>query len=137
MQASTMGGGPESVQMDGPEVLQRDIDRARILMPVLAAKIRSGEYSAPDADAYTYACYVLGEKPAELAARHVLPPVVDDREGKILRLASTKDLTFLVRVLKSRRVYGRTDLLVTPVSGQGEAWVSERKLAAPDGGNGQ
>jgi hypothetical protein len=133
MQASAMGSGPESVQTEnyrnGYRAGRTDRFMGRVPL-VVALNAGSGlpDYSTG---------YYDGYHRTVSTARHVLPAIVDDREGKILRLASTKDLTFLVRVLKSRRVYGRTDLLVTPVSGQGEAWVSERKLAGPDGGNGQ
>lgn len=33
-------------------------------------------------------------------------------------------LRFPVKVLDTRQMYGRTDLLITPVSGSGEQWVS-------------
>lgn len=37
--------------------------------------------------------------------------------------ASTK-VTVSVKILDARETFGRTDLLITPVSGQGEQWVS-------------
>ena len=39
-------------------------------------------------------------------------------------------LTIRVKVLEARSNYGRTDFLVTPASGGGQAWVQEDKLEA-------
>jgi hypothetical protein len=40
-----------------------------------------------------------------------------------------------VTVMETRDVYGRTDCLVRPVGGMGEAWVAESKLT--NGGDGK
>ena len=37
-------------------------------------------------------------------------------------------------IQQTRRVYGRTDCLVTPVSGKGEIWVRESSLRLSTGG---
>lgn len=37
-------------------------------------------------------------------------------------------LKIRVRILDARQNYGRTDFLVEPVAGSGEAWVQEAKL---------
>jgi hypothetical protein len=38
------------------------------------------------------------------------------------------EMLFPVRVLDARKVYGRTDALITPVGGSGETWVEAGKL---------
>lgn len=38
------------------------------------------------------------------------------------------DLTFHVRIKDARRVWDRTDYLVTPVAGSGEKWVSADRV---------
>lgn len=41
-------------------------------------------------------------------------------------------LSFPVKVLDTRQTYGRTDLLITPVSGHGEQWVSAESCKQPE-----
>jgi hypothetical protein len=38
-------------------------------------------------------------------------------------------LAFRVTIKDARKVYGRTDYLVTPVSGSGEQWVSAERVS--------
>ena len=38
-------------------------------------------------------------------------------------------LSVCIRSLDAREVYGRLDVLVEPVEGTGEAWVSESRIA--------
>lgn len=40
-----------------------------------------------------------------------------------LGLYRTGGLGFPVRILDARRVYGRVDVLISPINGQGEKWV--------------
>lgn len=35
-----------------------------------------------------------------------------------------------VRVIESRKSYGRTDVLVTPIGGKGQAWINSKKILA-------
>ena len=44
-------------------------------------------------------------------------------------ILNTDKLGVLIRSLDSREVYGRLDILVEPVEGTGEAWVSESRIA--------
>ena len=48
------------------------------------------------------------------------------KEGILVHIAH---LGILVRSLDAREVYGRLDILVEPVAGTGEAWVSESRIA--------
>lgn len=41
-------------------------------------------------------------------------------------------LRFPVKVLDTRQMYGRTDLLISPVSGSGEQWVSAESCKQPE-----
>lgn len=43
-------------------------------------------------------------------------------------LTTAEGLRVQVRILESRRVFGRIDLLVSPVAGSGQAWVRERRV---------
>jgi hypothetical protein len=38
------------------------------------------------------------------------------------------DLTFQVHIIRERTVFGRVELLITPVSGSGERWVWEKNV---------
>jgi hypothetical protein len=40
------------------------------------------------------------------------------------------DLAVPVAVIDTRRAFGRTDALVTPVGGAGEAWVQSARLTS-------
>ena len=44
-------------------------------------------------------------------------------------ILNTDKLGVLIRSLDAREVYGRLDILVEPVEGTGEAWVSESRIA--------
>ena len=37
-------------------------------------------------------------------------------------------LTFRVRILETRRIYGRDEVKITPVAGSGEKWVRAEKI---------
>jgi hypothetical protein len=52
--------------------------------------------------------------------------------GKIGLLSSGK-LSVPVGVLDSRYVFGRTDLLVTPIGGSGQEWVETGRVRLTDG----
>lgn len=43
-------------------------------------------------------------------------------------LTTQEGLTFQVEVLETRCGYGREDLLVAPVGGQGTAWVQAKRV---------
>jgi len=38
------------------------------------------------------------------------------------------ELSFSVRILDTKRHFGREDCLVTPVAGSGERWITKRNL---------
>lgn len=42
-------------------------------------------------------------------------------------------LSVLVRVVDSRKVFGRIDVLVTPVNGYGEQWISMDRVEKRNG----
>jgi len=44
------------------------------------------------------------------------------------RYSDDEILTFPVKVVKTRRAYGREELLIKPVKGSGEKWVTENKV---------
>lgn len=44
--------------------------------------------------------------------------------GKTMRWVATRKLIVDVKVKDARETFGRTDLLISPVSGEGEQWVS-------------
>ena len=44
-------------------------------------------------------------------------------------ILNTDKLGVLIRSLDAREVYGRLDVLVEPVAGTGQAWVSESRIA--------
>lgn len=50
--------------------------------------------------------------------------------GQTLLWDSGRKMHFNVRVLDARQMYGRTDLLIAPVSGEGEQWVSAESCKA-------
>lgn len=56
--------------------------------------------------------------------------------GQTLRWDSGRKMHFNVKVLDARQMYGRTDLLITPISGQFEAWVSAESCNPPSPGSG-
>lgn len=41
----------------------------------------------------------------------------------------TSIMSFAVKSLDAREVYGRLDILVEPVAGTGKAWVAESRIA--------
>jgi hypothetical protein len=43
-------------------------------------------------------------------------------------------LTVTVRLLDEKHVFGRVDVLVTPLSGSGEKWTRQDKLMEKEGG---
>ncbi len=43
-------------------------------------------------------------------------------------LTTEGSLGIAVRILDARKVYGRIDVLVMPISGEGETWVSESRI---------
>lgn len=43
------------------------------------------------------------------------------------------ELIITVTILKERQNYGRTDYLVTPANGSGQAWVREDRLKVKGG----
>lgn len=47
-----------------------------------------------------------------------------------VNVRASRNSTFdvAVRVVQERRNFGRTDLLVRPINGFGEAWVSEERF---------
>ena len=48
----------------------------------------------------------------------------NDRTGNM----ALGGLTFRVRVIRARTRYGHLDLLVTPISGDGERWVENHRV---------
>jgi len=37
-----------------------------------------------------------------------------------------------VRILETRKAYGRTDVLIAPIDGSGQAWVRDDKIVQTD-----
>ena len=48
--------------------------------------------------------------------------------GRKGMLRETRGMTYTVEVLDTKAGYGRTRLLVRPVSGHGQAWVEEDSI---------
>jgi hypothetical protein len=48
--------------------------------------------------------------------------------GKVGTLTTTEGLKIEVRVLDARQAYGRTEYLVAPTHGKGEAWVTTARV---------
>jgi hypothetical protein len=51
--------------------------------------------------------------------------IYNDRTGSM----TVDTLTFTVRVLEARNRYGHLDFRVTPISGDGERWVEQHRVA--------
>jgi hypothetical protein len=49
--------------------------------------------------------------------------------GKEATLKTNEGLSIRVRVLDARQSYGRTEVLVEPVSGKGQAWVTTQRVS--------
>jgi hypothetical protein len=50
-----------------------------------------------------------------------------------LALYRVNGMSFPVRVLDARRVYGRTDALIEPVGGEGQKWVQSDQITMKGG----
>jgi hypothetical protein len=50
--------------------------------------------------------------------------------GKERTFKTAEGLSIRVRVLDARQSYGRTELLVEPVTGSGQAWVTAKRVAS-------
>lgn len=48
--------------------------------------------------------------------------------GKEATLTTGEGLKIAVRVLDARQSYGRTEVLVEPVTGSGKAWVTSKRV---------
>lgn len=55
--------------------------------------------------------------------RELITEVRDKTDGTGEGFVTFDKLTFQVKVLDSRKVYGRVDVLVTPTNGSGEQWI--------------
>jgi hypothetical protein len=49
-------------------------------------------------------------------------------QGKRAHLVTAEGLEVEVDILDARQAYGRTDLLVSPKAGSGQAWVSDERV---------
>jgi hypothetical protein len=46
-----------------------------------------------------------------------------------------EDLTILVKTLSERKIFGRTELLIAPVSGTGTKWIGTSRFIPTQGQN--
>jgi len=53
----------------------------------------------------------------------IIKEVIERTNGTGEGFVTFDKLTFQVKILDSRKVYGRVDVLVTPTNGKGEQWI--------------
>ncbi len=64
-----------------------------------------------------------------MTAAQMIQEVIKKTKGTGEGIVDIDGLRVMVKVIDSRKVFGRCDVLVTPVSGEGQKWIDLARLS--------